>query len=66
MTDNLFYKGGFVTARTLARLPKEVNEKIIAVTMFGSPPCISKLGVAGRCKSYCYKHDEVSSSESVT
>ncbi|KAF2428089.1 alpha/beta-hydrolase [Tothia fuscella] len=52
-------QGGFVTARTLPRLPKEVNKKIIAVTMFGSPRCIDKLGVAGRCKSYCYKNDEV-------
>lgn len=28
-------QGGFVTVRTTARLPQDVKDKILAVTMFG-------------------------------
>jgi alpha-beta hydrolase superfamily lysophospholipase len=52
-------QGGFVTVRTIVRMDKELKGKIMAVTMFGSPPCAPLLGLGNRCKSYCYARDEV-------
>jgi cutinase len=52
-------QGGFVTVRTLVRLPEEIKGRILAVTMFGSPKCLPKYGVGTSCRSYCHKRDEV-------
>jgi hypothetical protein len=56
-------QGGMVTVGAIAKLakelPKEAMDRIIAVTMFGSPKCPQ--AVANRCKSYCHKGDFVSS-----
>jgi pimeloyl-ACP methyl ester carboxylesterase len=46
-------QGGFVTTQTIARLPKPVSDKVIAVTMFGSPECPRGGNWAERCRSYC-------------
>ena len=54
-------QGGMVTVGAIAKLakelPKEAMDRIIAVTMFGSPKCPQ--AVANRCKSYCHKVDLV-------
>jgi hypothetical protein len=50
-------QGGGVTAGTIPKLSKEALEKVIAVTMFGSPPCPA--AVQGRCKSYCNSGDNI-------
>jgi hypothetical protein len=46
-------QGGFVTTQTVAKLPKDVQEKIVAITMFGSPACPKGGNWAERCRSYC-------------
>ncbi|KAF1980782.1 carbohydrate esterase family 5 protein [Aulographum hederae CBS 113979] len=56
-------QGGFVTARTLVRLPKEIKDKIIAVTSFGAPLCLEAYGIGARCVTYCHKSDEVCDDE---
>jgi pimeloyl-ACP methyl ester carboxylesterase len=50
-------QGGGVTVRTIPQIPKDILSKVIAVTMFGSPPCPAV--VADRCKSYCNAGDTV-------
>jgi len=52
-------QGGYVTVQTITRLPKDVTDKIIAVTMFGSPNCPASVKVGDRCRSYCNKGDFV-------
>jgi hypothetical protein len=60
-------QGGMVTVSAIAKLakelPKEAMNRIIAVTMFGSPKCPEV--VADRCKSYCHKGDFVSLAPSI-
>jgi hypothetical protein len=53
-------QGGMVTVSALRGLAKDpaILEKIIAVTMFGSPACPAQ--VKDRCQSYCHKGDFVS------
>lgn len=56
-------QGGMVTVGAINRLakepglPKDTVDRIVAVTMFGSPPCPA--AVAGKCLSYCNKGDFV-------
>jgi len=52
-------QGGYVTVQTIGRLPKEVSDRIIAVTMFGSPRCPESMRRGDRCRSYCNKGDFV-------
>src|ERR1700759_2834395 len=54
-------QGGYVTVQTIGRLPKDVSNRIIAVTMFGSPRCPESMRRGDRCRSYCNKGDFVSS-----
>lgn len=51
-------QGGGVTVSAIPKIPKEIIDKVIAVTMFGSPPCPAS--VQDRCKSYCNQGDNVS------
>ncbi|QDS73463.1 hypothetical protein FKW77_008947 [Venturia effusa] len=50
-------QGGMVTVSTIPRIPKDILSKVVAVTMFGSPPCPE--AVKDRCNSYCHKGDFV-------
>jgi hypothetical protein len=50
-------QGGMVTTSVIPQIPKDILAKIIAVTMFGSPPCPA--AVQDRCHSYCNKGDFV-------
>jgi hypothetical protein len=50
-------QGGGVTTGAIPKISKDVLSKVIAVTMFGSPPCPA--AVADRCKSYCNAGDTV-------
>jgi pimeloyl-ACP methyl ester carboxylesterase len=52
-------QGGFVTVSVIPRLPQEVLSRIVAVAMFGSPPCPA--AVKDRCNSYCNAGDGVCS-----
>jgi hypothetical protein len=51
-------QGGGVTTGVIPKIPKEILSKVIAVAMFGSPPCPAI--VQDRCKSYCNAGDNVS------
>jgi predicted esterase len=51
-------QGAVVTTTVVRQMPKELLPKLLAVTMFGAPACPEQ--VAGRCKSYCNKGDDVS------
>src|ERR1700712_1455837 len=58
--------GAVVTAAIKENLIKgsDIEKRIIAVTMFGSPPCTDfpdKIEPA-RCRSFCNKGDDVSTS----
>jgi alpha-beta hydrolase superfamily lysophospholipase len=44
-------QGGFVTTGAVPKLPADVLKRIVAVTMFGAPPCPAQ--VRDRCISYC-------------
>ncbi|KAE9971319.1 hypothetical protein EG328_005737 [Venturia inaequalis] len=50
-------QGGMVTVSTIPKIPKDILAKVVAVTMFGSPPCPEI--VKDRCNSYCNKGDFV-------
>jgi predicted esterase len=50
-------QGGMVTVQVIPQIPKDILAKVVAVAMFGSPPCPA--AVAGRCNSYCNKGDFV-------
>lgn len=50
-------QGGFVATISIKNLEKEILDKIVAVTMFGSPPCPAN--VKGKCISYCNSGDPV-------
>jgi hypothetical protein len=50
-------QGGMVTTSVIPQIPKDILAKIVAVTMFGSPPCPEL--VKDRCNSYCNKGDFV-------
>jgi hypothetical protein len=52
-------QGGAVTTAAIPLIPRELVARIVAVTMFGSPPCRDVPQVAGRCKSFCNKGDNV-------
>ncbi|TID26023.1 hypothetical protein E6O75_ATG03886 [Venturia nashicola] len=52
-----FIIGGMVTVSTIPKIPKDILAKVVAVTMFGSPPCPE--AVKDRCNSYCNKGDFV-------
>jgi alpha-beta hydrolase superfamily lysophospholipase len=51
-------QGAVIVTRSIPKIPKEILSKILAVTMFGAPPCLPE--VKDRCKSYCNKGDDVS------
>jgi alpha-beta hydrolase superfamily lysophospholipase len=51
-------QGGMVTVSAIPKIPAEILSRVVAVTMFGSPPCPA--AVQGRCNSYCNKGDFVS------
>jgi pimeloyl-ACP methyl ester carboxylesterase len=53
-------QGGAVVTAGLPNLPANLLPRIVAVTMFGSPPCsdVTKQ-VGGHCKSFCNKGDSV-------
>jgi alpha-beta hydrolase superfamily lysophospholipase len=53
-------QGGAVVTAGLPSVPAKYWPRIVAVTMFGSPPCsdVTKQ-VGGRCKSFCNKGDSV-------
>lgn len=46
-----------MTVSTIPKIPKDILAKVVAVTMFGSPPCPEM--VKDRCNSYCNKGDFV-------
>ena len=46
-----------MTVSTIPKIPKEVQNRIIAVTMVGSPNCPDS--VKQKCRSYCNKGDGV-------
>jgi len=56
-------QGGGVTVGAIKRLANETGvaadamQRLMAVTMFGSPPCPAM--VKDRCMSYCHKGDFV-------
>lgn len=52
-------QGGAVVAVGVPQIPKKYLSSIVAVTMFGSPPCSDMPQVAGHCKSFCNKGDTV-------
>jgi hypothetical protein len=51
-------QGGVVTVRTIAQMPKDLMDKVIAITMVGSPNCPAS--VKDKCRSYCNSGDGVS------
>jgi hypothetical protein len=51
-------QGGFAVVNAAPKMTKEVLDKIVAVTMFGSPACPAAL--LNRCISYCATGDSVS------
>jgi alpha-beta hydrolase superfamily lysophospholipase len=54
-------QGGAVVTAGLKNVPKSILPRIVAVTMFGSPPCSDVTAeVGGKCKSFCNKGDSVS------
>jgi alpha-beta hydrolase superfamily lysophospholipase len=54
-------QGGAVVTAGLPNVPAEILPRIVAVTMFGSPPCSDVTKQVGdRCKSFCNKGDSVS------
>jgi alpha-beta hydrolase superfamily lysophospholipase len=60
--------GAVVTEAIKANIVKgsDIEKRIVAVTMFGSPPCSDfpdKIEAA-RCKSFCNKGDDVSAENS--
>ena len=58
-------QGGAVCTAAIPQIPKSYLPSIVAVTMFGSPPCRDVPQVAGRCKSFCNKGDNVGGKKDV-
>jgi len=54
--------GAFKVLEDPTKVPKEAFDRIVAVTMFGSPPCPAS--VKAKCMSYCHKGDFVSDTQS--
>ncbi|QDS75843.1 hypothetical protein FKW77_001321 [Venturia effusa] len=60
-------QGGAVVAVATPQIPQKYLSSIVAITMFGSPPCsdLTKSSIAGvkelgtRCKSFCNKGDTI-------
>jgi hypothetical protein len=52
-------QGGAVVTAGIPGIPRALIPKIVAVTMFGSPPCSDVPQVKGHCKSFCNKGDTV-------
>jgi predicted esterase len=50
-------QGSVVITSTIPKIPKELDSRIIAITMFGAPPCPAT--VKEKCKSYCNAGDDV-------
>ena len=50
-------QGGMVTVSAIPKIPADLLSRVVAVTMFGSPPCPA--AVRDRCNSYCNKGDFV-------
>ncbi|KAF2434171.1 alpha/beta-hydrolase [Tothia fuscella] len=50
-------QGAVVTTSVASKIPKDLLPRVIAVTMFGAPPCPEV--VKGMCRSYCNKGDDI-------
>jgi surfactin synthase thioesterase subunit len=51
-------QGAVVTTSVVPKIPKDLLPRVLAVTMFGAPPCPPD--VKEKCKSYCNQGDDVS------
>ncbi|KAF1809511.1 alpha/beta-hydrolase [Eremomyces bilateralis CBS 781.70] len=52
-------QGGVVLVRAIPQIPAAVQQRVIAITMVGSPNCPTS--VKGKCKSYCNEGDSICS-----
>jgi hypothetical protein len=50
-------QGGFAVVDAVPKMSKEMLDKVVAITMFGSPDCPK--AVKDRCISYCNAGDPV-------
>jgi alpha-beta hydrolase superfamily lysophospholipase len=55
-------QGGVVITTAIPSIPKELLSRVVAVTNFGTRPCSDVPQVAGKCKSFCNKSDNVRTS----
>jgi hypothetical protein len=51
-------QGSVIVTRSVRNIPKDILPRVMAITMFGAPACLSE--VKDRCRSYCNKGDDVS------
>lgn len=51
-------QGSVVVTNSIPKIPQAVKANLLAVTMFGAPPCPAE--VKDKCKSYCNAGDDVS------
>jgi Cutinase len=51
-------QGAVVVTSSIPKIPQGSKAKLLAVTMFGAPPCLAE--VKDKCKSYCNAGDDVS------
>jgi hypothetical protein len=51
-------QGGVVTTQAIPKIPKALEARVIAITMFGAPACLPE--VKDKCRSYCNAGDDVS------
>jgi alpha-beta hydrolase superfamily lysophospholipase len=52
-------QGAVVVTSSIPKIPQASKAKLLAVTVFGAPPCLAE--VKDKCKSYCNAGDDVSS-----
>ncbi|TID23810.1 hypothetical protein E2P81_ATG03374 [Venturia nashicola] len=50
-------QGSVVVTSSISKIPQAAKAKLLAVTMFGAPPCLAE--VKDRCKSYCNAGDDI-------
>lgn len=51
-------QGSVVVKSSIPKIPQAAMANLLAVTMFGAPPCPAE--VKDKCKSYCNAGDDVS------
>jgi hypothetical protein len=51
-------QGAVVVTSSIPKIPQASKAKLLAITMFGAPPCLAE--VKDKCKSYCNAGDDVS------